>query len=90
MAAGTVLAIASNALVSATDVVPRFEVSDQATFHLEDATPLAIGTAGSPNTVAAPTKSLWQHDLLSIRLVLEVSWALRTSAGLAWTENVTW
>jgi hypothetical protein len=28
---------------------PRFDVSDQATLHIEDTTPLAIGTAGSPN-----------------------------------------
>ena len=47
----------------------------------------SIGVAGSPNTVAAPTKSLWQSDLLSIRLVLEASWALRTSGGLAWVED---
>jgi Phage capsid family len=88
--AGVVIAVASNALVSATAPVPRFEVSDKATIHLEDTTPLQVGVAGSPNTVAAPTKSLWQSDLLSIRLVMEVSWALRTSAGLAWTESVTW
>ena len=90
LAAGIVLAIASNALVSAADPVPRIEVSDKATLHLEDTTPLQVGVAGSPATVAAPTKSLWQSDLLGIRLILEVSWALRTSAGLAWTESVTW
>jgi HK97 family phage major capsid protein/HK97 family phage prohead protease len=33
---------------------PRFDVSDQAVLHMEDTTPLAIGTAGSPATVAAP------------------------------------
>jgi hypothetical protein len=37
---------------------PRFDVSDQATLHMEDTTPLAIGTAGSPNTVAAPVRSI--------------------------------
>jgi hypothetical protein len=26
---------------------PRFDVSDQATLHLEDSAPLAIGTAGT-------------------------------------------
>jgi hypothetical protein len=44
---------------------PRFDVSDQATLHLEDTTPLAIGTAGAPATVAAPVRSLFQTDSMA-------------------------
>jgi hypothetical protein len=40
---GTVIAIAANALVSACDPVPRFEVSNATTLHFEDTNP-AIST----------------------------------------------
>ena len=43
--------------VSVTGDTPRFDVSDQATVHMEDTTPLAISTVGSPNTVAAPVRN---------------------------------
>ena len=36
--------------------------------HMEDTAPLAICTAGSPNTVAAPARSLWQTDCIAVRL----------------------
>jgi hypothetical protein len=90
LTSGTVVAIASNALASAIDAAPRIEVGDQAAIHLDNVTPLAIGSTGSPPTVAAPVVSLWQADLISIRVIFEVSWALRSSVGLAWTESVTW
>lgn len=90
LAAGVVVAIAANALASAIDPAPRIETGDQSAVHLEDASPLAIGTTGSPNTVAAPVKSLWQADLLSIRIIMEVSWGLRSATGLAWTQTVVW
>ena len=90
LAAGVVVAIAPNALVSAIDPAPRFDVSTQSTLHMEDTTPLAIGTAGTPPTVAAPTRNLFQTDTLALRLRMEVSWALRNAGALAWLENVTW
>lgn len=69
---------------------PRFDVSDQAVLHFEDTTPLAIGTAGSPNTVAAPVRSLWQTDSMAIRMILDVNWGFVRAGALAWTSAVTW
>jgi Phage capsid family len=89
LAAGIVVAIASNALVSATDPTPRIDVSDQAVLAYDDATPAHIGTSGTPNVVAA-SRSLFQSDLIGIKLILEVSWALRNAGGLAWTQSVVW
>jgi hypothetical protein len=89
LAAGTVIAIAPNALASATDPVPRFDISDQATVHL-DTVPSQIGTPGSPNVVAAKTISLYQSDVLSLRMIFELSWVLRHASGLAWTQGVVW
>ena len=33
---------------------------------------------------------LWQADLLSIRIIMEVSWSLRSATGLAWTQSTVW
>lgn len=83
-------------LVDAADFVsvegdaPRFDMSDQATLHMEDTTPLAIGTAGSPNTVAAPVRSLYQTDSMALRMIMDVNWAMRRTGVIAWTQSVTW
>jgi hypothetical protein len=84
------IAVAPNALASAVDPEPRFKTSTETVIHQEDATPLAIGTAGSPNTVAAPARSLWQTDTVGLRLILRVAWALRNAGGVAWAESLTW
>jgi hypothetical protein len=93
LAAGFVVCVALPALVSAVDPSVRFDVSTEALVHMEDTTPLAIGTAGSPNTVAAPARSVWQTDCIAFRLILEASWGLRVataSTAVAWTSGVTW
>lgn len=82
-------------LVDAADFVtvegaPRFDLSDQATLHLEDTTPLAIGTAGSPATVAAPVRSLYQTDSVALRMIMDLNWTLRRAGVVAWTETITW
>ena len=69
---------------------PRFDVSDQATVHMEDTTPLAIGTVGTPTVVAAPTRSLWQTDCIGIRMILPMNWALLRTGTLSWVTGVTW
>jgi HK97 family phage major capsid protein/HK97 family phage prohead protease len=90
MPAGTVILLDAADFFSATGDEPRFDVNDTATVHMEDTTPLAIGTAGSPNTVAAPVRSLWQTDTLGIRMLLDINWAMRRSGVIAWTSSVTW
>jgi hypothetical protein len=86
---GTVLAVAANALASALDPAPRFELADQATLHFEDSSPLPISTAGTPNSVAAVVSSNFQADSVSLRVIFDCSWALRSSSGLAWA-SVSW
>jgi HK97 family phage major capsid protein len=90
VAAGMVLLVDAADFVSVTGDEPRFDVSDQATLHMEDTTPLAIGTAGSPNTVAAPVRSMFQTDSLALRMILPMNWTLRRTGVLAWTQSVTW
>jgi hypothetical protein len=85
----TVIAIASNAVCSALNPAPRFEISDSATLVLRD-DPTAFGTVGSPATVGAPAHSLWQGDKIGLKVRMEVSWALRSSTGLAYMSAVNW
>ena len=87
--AGTVIFMDAADFVTAADDAPRFEVSDQATLHMEDTTPLNIGTAGSPATVAAPSQSMFQTDCMALRLIMPMDWLMRR-ASLAWVSSVTW
>lgn len=82
----TVIVIASNALVSAIDPAPRFDVTENTSLHFEDATPRDIDSTA----VAATVKSLYQSDLIGLRIIMQVSWGLRSDSGLAWLENVLW
>ena len=87
---GTVIAIDAADFVSVGGEAPRFEVSDQTTLHLEDTTPLDIGTGGAPPTVAAPVKSMFQTDSLALRLILPCNWTIRRAGVVAWVGGVTW
>ncbi|HEY2245698.1 MAG TPA: phage major capsid protein [Xanthobacteraceae bacterium] len=81
-------------LVDAADFVvvggeaPRMEMSDQATLHMEDTTPLEL--VASPSTVAAPQRSLFQTDSLALRMIMPLNWTQRRAGTIAWVQNVTW
>ena len=87
---GDVVAIALPALAIAMDDSPRIEVSENALLHFEDTTPLQIGTAGSPNTVAAPALSLFQVDAIGLRIIWRATWGLRSTSGLAHITGANW
>ena len=87
---GTIIAVAPAAFVSAFGPDPRLDRATDATLHFEDANPLAIGTAGSPNTVAAPTRSAFQSDLIGVRMILDAAWAMRSANAVAWIEDASW
>jgi hypothetical protein len=67
----------------------RFEISDQATLHMEDTTPLDL-VSGSPGTVASPQRSLFQTDSLALRMIFPINWSFRRTGMVAWTQNITW
>jgi HK97 family phage major capsid protein/HK97 family phage prohead protease len=83
-------------LIDAADFVvvggeaPRFEMSDQATLHMEDTAPADLVGPGSPGTVAAPQRSLFQTDSLALRMIMPLNWTNRRAGTVAWTNNVTW
>jgi len=83
-------------LVDAADFVtaggggPRFELSDSATLHMEDTTPLELVGTGSPGTVASPQRSLFQTDSIALRMIMPLNWLMRRSGCVAWVNNVNW
>jgi hypothetical protein len=86
----SVVAVDPAGFVSAFGAEPRIDIGRESTLHMEDTTPLAIGTAGSPNTVAAPTRSMFQTDSYALRLILPCAWAMRASGLVQVVNSVTW
>ncbi len=82
-------------LIDAADFVivggeaPRIDLSDQATLHFEDTSPLDL-VAGSPGTVAAPQKSLFQTDSIALRMIMPMNWVQRRTGTIVYTQSVTW
>jgi hypothetical protein len=85
----SVAAIASNALFSVGDNAPRFETSIESLVHM-DTQPGQVGIVGSPNQVSAPTRSLFQTDVVALKMRFSINWALRNSAGCAWISGTNW
>ena len=87
LAGGVVIAIATNALVTAIDPTPRVETSNTTVLVMNDA-PDNVSSGGT--MASGTTLSMYQTDGVALKLRLFASWALRSSAGLAWTQSVTW
>ena len=87
---GTVIVVDAADFVSVTGDGPRFEISDQATLHMEDTAPTDISTAGTPAVVAFPAKSMFQTNSLALRLILPINWTIRRTGTVAWMAGVTW
>jgi HK97 family phage major capsid protein len=85
---GTILALDAADFVSVGSEAPRFEVSDQATLHMEDTSPADI-TGGTPSP-AIPVKSMFQTDSIALRLVWPMNWTLRRPGMVSWISGVTW
>jgi hypothetical protein len=91
VADGTIIAIAVDAFVSGFGSVPRISTSDAAVIHMEDTAPLQIATgAQGSGVLATPARSLWQTDSIAVRCILDCSWALRSTAAVAWITGATW
>lgn len=87
--AGTVIALDPAAIAVGFGAVPRFESSQETVLHM-NTVPTAISAAGSPNTIAAPVRSLFQTDCIATRVLLPAAWAVRDASAIAWVEGVSW
>ncbi len=68
---------------------PEFDVSEQATIHMEDTTPLEI-VSGTGPTTADPVRSLWQTASVGVRMLMDVSWTMRRTGMVQWIDTTTW
>ncbi|MBR0753492.1 phage major capsid protein [Bradyrhizobium jicamae] len=87
---GTVITLDAADFVSVGGDAPRFELSDQATLHMEDTAPADIVAGPGPGTPAFPVKSMWQTDSIALRLILPVNWTIRRPGVVAVVNGVTW
>lgn len=87
---GDIFLIDAADFVAANGDNAEFLVSQEAVLHMEDTTPLAIGTTGTPNTVAAPTASMFQTAQLALRMLMDISWGMRRAGMVQWIDDVNW
>ena len=87
LAPGTVVAVEQSSFVSGMDGVPEFDTSKGATIHMEDTTPTDIVAGG---VAATPTKSLFQTDVIGLRMILNASWGMRNVKHVAIVSGVSW
>ena len=90
MPLGTVIALDAADFVSVGGDAPRFELSDQATLHMEDTAPADIVSGSAPGTPASPVKSMWQTDSIALRLILPINWTIRRLGMVQVINGVTW
>jgi hypothetical protein len=74
LAAGTVIGIATNGLVSASGSAPQIDASREASLHYADP---ALHLVDAGGVIAAPVASLFQSDRIGLKLKWLLSWAVR-------------
>lgn len=88
--AGRLILIDAADFATAADDQPEFDVSEQAVIHAEDTSPAQISTAGSPNVVAAPVVSMFQTASIALRMLMDITWAMRRTGMVQWIDGADW
>jgi hypothetical protein len=83
VAAGTVIALDPAAFATAYGPDPSFDTTDKALIQTNDNPTTNVMASG-------PTLSLFQADMVALRLLLEAAWNWRLAGAVAWMQNVTW
>lgn len=87
--ANRLIAIRASDLATAMGDTPEFDISEQATLHMEDTTPLEI-VSGTGPTTADPVRSLWQTASIGVRMLMDVGWGMRRSGMVRWIDTTSW
>jgi hypothetical protein len=85
----TVVGVAPGGVGFGYNGTPQVETSREAVIHYESSSPLPIGTAGTPPTIAAPTRSAWQTDTLIVRVRARCAWA-KIPGAIQSIVNTNW
>ncbi|CAM5765613.1 hypothetical protein [Mesorhizobium amorphae] len=83
------VALRNSDFATAMGDVPEFEVSNQATIHMEDTAPAEIVSATGPTT-ANPVRSFWQTDSMGVRMVMDVSWKMARAGMVQFIDNTSY
>jgi hypothetical protein len=83
------IAVDPKALIHLADGSPEIDSSEESVLHYNDS-PAHIGTAGTPNVVAAPVASLYQTDAIATRLLADVAFGSRRTGAVAYMDNLEW
>jgi len=88
--AGMVIMVDAADFVSVSGA-PEFMVSEHTVLHMEDTTPLNIvtGVQGA-GVVAAPSQSMFQTASVALRMLLNVTWAMRRTGMVQWMTGASW
>lgn len=87
--AGRLIALRNSDFATALGDAPEFDVSEQATVHMEDTTPLEI-VSGTGPTTADPVRSFFQTATIGVRMLMDVSWKMRRSGMVQWIDGTSW
>lgn len=87
--AGRLIAIRNSDFATALGDAPEFDVSEQATVHMEDTTPLEI-VSGTGPTTADPVRSFFQTATIGVRMLMDVSWKMRRTGMVQWVNGTSW
>ena len=74
MPLGTVICLDAADFVSVSGDTPRFEISDQATLHMEDTTRCNSLGWHACGRLQLRLQSMFQTDRLALRLILPMNW----------------
>lgn len=86
--AGRIIALRNTDFATALGDMPEFEISNQATIHMEDASPANVVTGGS--AASGSVQSLWQTDSSALRMVMDVSWKMARSGMVQWIDGTSY
>lgn len=87
--AGRLIAIRTSDLATALGDTPEFDISEQATVHMEDTNPLEI-VSGTGPTTADPVRSFFQTATIGVRMLMDVSWKMRRTGMVQWVNGTSW
>jgi hypothetical protein len=85
--AGSVVAVAANALASAFGGTPQIEANRETELVMNDA-PGEVVTVGG--MTGAPIASMYQSDSIALRISMLTNWVLRAPGAVAWVSGVSW
>lgn len=87
--AGRLIALRNSDFATALGDAPEFDISEQATVHMEDTTPLEI-VSGTGPTTADPVRSFFQTATIGVRMLMDVSWKMRRTGMVQWIDGTSW